>query len=86
MAQDQLICDTDATENTASKKRALKLSLLRTQINIRKKVWGQNINITFSHLHMIIKEMSDFLDYHVNSKFTQDPNALVGKIFSPVQD
>ena len=85
----QLIGDIDATENTASKKRALKLSLLRTQINIRKKVLGQNINITFSHLrkqkplHIIIQEMSDFLnqDYHVNSKFTQDPNALVGKIF-----
>jgi len=68
----------------------LKLSLLREQVRIRKKVLGQTINITFTHLrkqkplHTIIQEMSDFLDqnYHVNSKFLQDPNALVGKNIS----
>ena len=69
----------------------LKLSLLREQVRIRKKILGQTINITFTHLrkqkplHTTIQEMSDFLDqnYHANSKFLQDPNnVLVGKNIS----
>ena len=77
---------------SASKKRKEKLDLIRTQINIRKKVLGQSLNIPFTHqrkqrpIGVIIKELSDFI-YH--SELTEshkptdldlsDPMSLVGK-------
>ena len=64
----QLLNEIDISSETTSKKKSQKLSLLRTQINIRKKVLSQNIQITFSHLqklrplNTVIKELSDYLD------------------------
>lgn len=45
----QLLDEIDTSNSTISKKKTQKLSLLRTQVNIRKKVLGQVIHITFSH-------------------------------------
>lgn len=62
------LSEIDISSNTTSKKKAQKLSLLRTQINIRRKVLGQDIHITFSHLrkqrplNTVIQELSDYLD------------------------
>ena len=45
----KLLSEIDTSNNTTSKKKAQKLSVLRTQINIRRKVLGQDIHIPFSH-------------------------------------
>ena len=64
----ELLTEIDISNNTISKKKAQKLSLLRTQINIRRKVLGQNIHITFSHLrkqrplNTVIQELSFYLE------------------------
>ncbi len=83
----KLLSEIDTSNNTTSKKKAQKLSLLRTQINIRKKVLGQDIHITFSHLrkqrplNTVIQELSDYLDrdFATRPKYVQDPSAMIGK-------
>lgn len=83
----QLLSEIDISSNTTSKKKAQKLSLLRTQINIRRKVLGQDIHITFSHLrkqqplNTVIQELSDYLDrdFATRPKYVQDPSTMVGK-------
>ena len=86
----QLLSEIDTSSNTTSKKKVQKFSLLRTQINIRRKVLGQDIHITFSHLrkqrplNTVIQELSDYLDRDLatRSKYVQDPSTMVGKNFS----
>ena len=86
----QAISDIDNKSLSAAKKTAEKRSLLSTQIKIRKKVLGQNIHITFSHLRKqrptseILKELSQYIDEHPTecSELIQDPSVLVGKHIS----
>ena len=77
----------DAENTSVSKRKVEKLSLLKKQIRIRKKVLGQNIPIVFTHLRKqrplndIVKEISDFLDENSSewSSYIQDPISMVGK-------
>ena len=79
----------DSESTTAQKKKTLKLSLLRTQVNIRKKVLGQNIHIIFTHARKqrpvgdIVEELADFIDNDTlsseNSEYIQNPSALVAR-------
>ena len=80
----QLLNEIDISSNTTSKKKSQKLSLLRTQINIRKKVLSQNIYITFSHLqkqrplNTVIQELSDYLDKDFATR-----SKIMSKILAP---
>ena len=83
------------TNTTASKRIKEKYALLRTQINIRKKVLKQNIKIPFSHhgkkksLADIIQSLTDFIKKYPqlpedNCSVKQqieisDPFSLIGK-------
>ena len=83
------------TNTTASKRIKEKYALLRTQINIRKKVLKQNIKIPFSHhgkkkpLADIIQSLTDFIKEHpelpeddcsVKQQIEiSDPFSLIGK-------
>lgn len=86
----QAISDIDNKSLSAAKKTAEKRSLLSTQIKIRKKVLGQNIHITFTHLRKqrptseILKELSQYIHEHPTecSELIQDPSVLVGKHIS----
>ena len=44
-----MLCIIEAENISATKKKAKKVSLLKTQIKIRRKLLGQNIHIAFSH-------------------------------------
>ena len=75
----------EAENTTDSKKRLKKLELVRTQIQIRKKILKQNIQIVFSRSRKqrpvsdIVEELSDFITR--NSPFLevlQNPEALIG--------
>ena len=82
----QALVDIDQKKLSAAKKAAKKLSLLRTQVKIRKHVLKQNIRIIFTHsrkqrpVHEIAKELS----LHINNddcpvtKILHNPNLLVG--------
>lgn len=101
LSQQHLICSTaelsealeliDATEATTSSKNNKKLALIRMQINIRKKVLNQKINIPFSQhrkklpLLNIIRELSEFIAANPHpispspDVHLPDPFSLVGK-------
>ena len=75
----------DAADLSEGKKRSEKVRLLKTQINIRKKVLNQNIRIVFSRsrqqrpINEIIHELSDFIKE--NTPFTeilQNPESIIG--------
>ena len=76
----------DRENISKSKKRQEKLTLLKTQIKIRKKVLNQKIHIAFSHchkqrpMHEIAKDLSIFIakDDCPITKYVQDPTLLVG--------
>ena len=86
----QLMMEIDDQQVSMTKKKAQKLSLLRTQIKIRKKVLGQKIHIVFTCLGKqrsvkdLEKELSDFIDQDCskNSAFAKDPSTLIGKHIS----
>ena len=76
----------DNESNSVSNKKSKKVSLLKTQILIRKKVLKQKVNIVFSRskkqrpLSDVIKELDDFIC--ANSPFAdalKEPESLVGK-------
>jgi hypothetical protein len=80
--------DIESEDITISKKKQRKTSLVRMQINIRKKVLGQRIKIPFTHhgkqrpLAVIIKELADFIAANPHSgaeNVLSDPSFLVGK-------
>ena len=81
------LANIDRQNATASQKRALKLSFMRTQVSIRKKVLGQTIRIVFSKsgrqrpLTEIISELADYIDVNPfeNAIFIKNPSSLVGK-------
>ena len=83
----EMLCSIEAENVSATRKKAKKVSLLKTQIKIRKKLLGQNIHIVFSHsrkqrpLSDVIKELSDFIDQHAPecSNYIEEPTGLVGK-------
>lgn len=86
------ISDIDKEIITISKKKAKKLKLLRAQINIRRKLLKQKIQITFSHSRRqrpiceIINELTDFIDANSippeYSVILSDPYLLVGRSIS----
>ncbi len=85
----QALLDIESLQLTAAKMKAQKLSLLKTQIRIRKKVLHQNIRITFSHsgkqrpIIDIVKELSDYIQSTFESSdFIQNPDSLVGRHIS----
>lgn len=73
-----------------SRKEAQKLSLVKTQINIRKKVLGQLIQIKYTFkkknrpLNDIVRELSDYIDQKLSELpvVVRDPTLLVGKTIS----
>lgn len=76
----------DTESISAQRKKSKKISVLKTQIRIRKKVLGQDIRIVFSHarkqrpLHELVKELSEYIDKNtLYSEYIQDPSILVGK-------
>ena len=75
----------DESNVTAAKKRNMKLSLLKDQINLRKKLLKQNIRIPFTEhgkkrsLNTIISELVEFLETQQENSPDQDPDSLVGK-------
>ena len=79
----------DSENCSAAKKRTKKLSLLKTQVNIRKKVLNQSVSIVFTHyrkqrpLSDIVEEVSDFIDRSTSSSecpvLIEDPKAFVGR-------
>ena len=68
------------------KRIAQKLTLLRTQINIRKKVLKQDIRIVFTHsrkqhpINEIIQELSDFKAADKCDSIPCNPSSLIGKL------
>ena len=86
-----VIQEIEAENTTDSKKRSKKLALVRTQIQIRKKILKQNIQIVLSRSRKqkpvsdIVEELSDFITR--NSPFPevlQNPGALVGSRINPL--
>ncbi len=83
----EMLYSIEAENVSATKKKAKKVSFLKTQIKIRKKLLRQNIHIVFSHsrkqrpLSEVTKELSDFIDAHTPecSSYIKDPTGLVGK-------
>ena len=77
------LSDIDSEDSSAKKKAEKKRTLLRDQINIRKKLLKQKIQIPFTQnrrqrpLREIISELSSFIDE--NSHEIQTPESLVGK-------
>ena len=86
----QIMKEIEESQISASKKRAQKLSVLKTQINIRKKVLGQKIRIVFAYsgkqrsIYDLEKELADFINQErsKNSEFVKDPSTLIGKHIS----
>lgn len=81
--------DIESESISASKKKTKIISLIKTQMQIRKKVLNQDIHIVFSHSRKqrpvsdILKELSDFIDK--NSPFSailRSPETLVGQKIS----
>ena len=85
-ALEEINCEAIST----TKKKQRKLTLLRTQINIRKKILNQKINIPFSHyrkqrpLATIIEELIDVIATNTQAQVEPEmsgsgPFSLVGK-------
>ena len=82
------LSDIDHSDISAAQKRSKKLSLLREQVNIRKKVHKQNIKIPFSKhgkthpLREIVHELVHYIETHEQNpdETVRDPFALVGKV------
>lgn len=79
------IAQLEAANSTAAKRKSATIQLIKTQINIRKKVLNQNIRIIFSHarqqrpLSQVIEELSVFISE--NTPFMdilQNPEGIVG--------
>ena len=87
----EVIEDIDSAPISAFKKKQKKLSLLRTQINLRKKILNQKINIVFSKnrkqrpLGQIVSELSTFIDNNpqigdsLGVPNLSDPFSLIGR-------
>ena len=83
---DEAIIRINDKEQNSSKRKAKIFSLLREQINIRKKLLNQNIQIPFSHykkqrpVYQIIKELSEFIAATPPCQdYLKDGKDLVGK-------
>ncbi len=75
----------EASNSTAAKRKSATIQLIKTQINIRKKVLNQNIRIVLSHarrqrpLRDVIEELCIFISQ--NTPFfdiLQNPKGIVG--------
>ena len=79
--------DIDTKLCSAAKKRDEKLSLLKKQVKVRKKILGQNIHIIFTRarkrrpVNDLVKELSAFIDQSSSdcSSYVEDPSSMVGK-------
>lgn len=78
----------DMKNVSATRKRSLKMDILKTQVRIRKKVLGQTVPITFSSNRKqrpvadVTQELCDFITKTIPSEFTsfiEQPTTLVGK-------
>uniref|UniRef100_A0A1X7TAG3 Uncharacterized protein n=1 Tax=Amphimedon queenslandica TaxID=400682 RepID=A0A1X7TAG3_AMPQE len=82
----EIIQEIDKKDISESKKISEKLKLLRTQINIRKKVLKQVVHIAFTQsrkqrpIHQIIQELSDFILASKCDKIPSNPSSLIGKV------
>ena len=84
----QAIAEIDSEPITAPKRRAKTLALLKTQIQIRKKVLNQVVRIPYTvsrkqrPISEITQELSDLINRNTSaskySHFIKDPKALVG--------
>ena len=85
-----LIYEIEESDISTSKKKAQKLSLLRRQVNIRKKVLGQKINIVFTRsgrqrsINDLEKELAEAIDQDSsnNSEYVKQPSTLIGRQIS----
>ena len=82
----EAIANIDESELSAAKKRDKKMSLLKDQINIRKKVYKETIRIPFSQhgkkrpVATIASELMEFMaSSELSSKCDIDPVTLVGQ-------
>ena len=87
----RILLEIDNEDDSASKKAKKKLAIMREQINIRKKLLNQKIDIPFTHhrkqrpLCDIIQELSNFIVKTMTSRSGTgtesdiDPASLVGK-------
>ena len=84
----QALTEIEGSSTSQRQMKSKKLALLKTQINLRKKVLGQsNIHIPFTQsrkqrpMSDILNDLESFLDSNPleNSEYFQDPCTLVGK-------
>ena len=83
----QAMSDIEAENMSTQKKKTKKISLLKVQINIRRKVLKQNIRIPLSHARKqrAVSEISRDLEHFIDNNplehmdYFQDPSTLVGK-------
>ena len=86
----QALLDIESLPLTAAKMKAQKLSLIKTQFKIRKKILHQNIHITFSRsgkhrpIDDIISELSEYIQNSTSesSHLIQNPDFFIGKHIS----
>ena len=84
----QTLKDIASEGSSATAINAKKLSLLKTQVRMRRKLLSETVPITFSKSHRqrplndIVRELSDYIDEKTSSElqfFLRDPRALVGR-------
>jgi len=83
------IHDIETAEKTSNaKKKQEKLSLLRGQVNIWKKILKRNIKIAFSHsrrqrpVDIIVQELGDYIERNLPpsvSSLVSEPRSVIGK-------
>ena len=82
----EAIQEIDKEDLSRIKRIPQKLTLLITQINIRKKVLKQDICIVFTHsrkhrpINEIIQELSDFIAANKCDSISSNPSSLIGKL------
>ncbi len=83
------ISDIDHKTTSTSKKKQEKISLLKSQINIWKKVLKRKITIPFTHsrsqrpVDVIVQELADYIDTSelpsIVTSIASEPTSLIGK-------
>ena len=83
----ETIVAVDAENLSTQKKVAKKLTILKVQVNIRKKILKQNVHIPLSHaskkrsVSEVLRDLECFIDNNPleHDDYFQDPATLVGK-------
>jgi hypothetical protein len=82
---DKVLQEIDNTQISQSKKDSKKLSIIKTQVNVRKKVLGQQIKITYTHARRkrpiceILAEFHDSVAGFFLPDLVCNPLSFVGK-------